>query len=75
MFERQRDVKLVIRDPETPGGFKLSMAWRPVSRSVTADAMVQDSAARRTLPRDVRDSQSKMPNTSDGVRSLRCALS
>lgn len=29
-----------MREPETPGGFKLSMAWRPVSRSVTAEAMV-----------------------------------
>jgi hypothetical protein len=30
----------VIREPETPGGFRLSMACRPVSKSVTAEAMV-----------------------------------
>lgn len=40
MLATQRDVRLVIRDPDTPGGFKLSMAWRPASKSATADAMV-----------------------------------
>lgn len=44
MFARQRAVRLVMRDPDTPGGFKLSMAWRPVSRSVTADAMAHVNA-------------------------------
>lgn len=40
MLATQSDVRLVIREPDTPGGFKLSMACRPASKSVTADAMV-----------------------------------
>ena len=39
MLATQSDVRLVILDPDTPGGFKLSMACRPASRSATADAM------------------------------------
>lgn len=38
MLETQSAVKLVIREPDTPGGLRLSMAWRPVSKSVTAAA-------------------------------------
>jgi hypothetical protein len=34
----------VILDPDTPGGFNPSMAWRPVSKSATADAMIAESA-------------------------------
>lgn len=40
MFVTHSVVKLVMREPDTPGGFKLSMAWRPASRSATGDAMV-----------------------------------
>lgn len=40
MLETQSDVRLEMREPETPGGFKFIMAWRPDSRSVTADAMM-----------------------------------
>jgi hypothetical protein len=40
MLDTQSDVRLVMRDPETPGGFRLSIAWRPTSRSATADAML-----------------------------------
>lgn len=43
MLETQSDVRLVIRDPDTPGGFKLSMAWRPASRSATAVAMLPEA--------------------------------
>lgn len=50
MLETQSDVRLVMRDPETPGGFKFSMAWRPASRSATAEAM-----AGRRNPRTTRD--------------------
>lgn len=40
MLATQSEVKLVMREPDTPGGLRLSMAWRPVSRSVTGDAIV-----------------------------------
>jgi len=36
----QSAVMLVIREPDTPGGFKPSMACKPVSSSVTADDMM-----------------------------------
>ena len=38
MLETQSAVKLVIREPDTPGGLRFSMAWRPASKSVTAAA-------------------------------------
>lgn len=34
-------VREAILVPETPGGFRVDMAWRPVSRSATAEAMIQ----------------------------------
>jgi hypothetical protein len=37
MFVTHSVVRLLMRDPDTPGGFKLSMAWRPASSS--SDAM------------------------------------
>jgi hypothetical protein len=40
-------VRLWIRDPDTPGGFNASMAWRPASSSATAEDMMQ--ATRRSL--------------------------
>lgn len=33
-----------MRDPDTPGGFNASMAWRPVSSSATADDMLDEDA-------------------------------
>lgn len=64
-METQSDVRLVMREPETPGGFKFNMAWRPVSRSVTADAMmleyvpeIYDAAdAAETIRQDPWDSE------------------
>lgn len=40
MLETQSEVRLVMRDPDTPGGFRLSIAWRPASKSATAEAMM-----------------------------------
>ena len=40
MLAVQRDVMLVILDPETPGGLRLSMDCRYASSSATADDMV-----------------------------------
>lgn len=40
---RHSEVRFPIRDPDTPGGFRLAMACRPASRSATADAMVVDA--------------------------------
>ncbi len=38
-----RAVMLVIREPDTPGGFSESMAWRPASSSATTEeAMMRD---------------------------------
>lgn len=50
MFATQREVRLLIRDPDTPGGFKLSIAVRAVSRSLTgcSEAMVQKMALARS---------------------------
>lgn len=57
MFATQRDVRLVIREPDTPGGFKFSMAWRPASKSATAEAIMSrratsDQWKKKTLRRD-----------------------
>jgi len=46
-FAWQSAVRLWIRDPDTPGGFNASMAWRPASSSATAEDMMK--AARRSL--------------------------
>jgi hypothetical protein len=35
----QSAVIFAMREPDTPGGFKPSMAWRPASNSVTGDDM------------------------------------
>jgi len=32
-------VRLPIREPDTPGGFRANMACKPVSRSATAEAI------------------------------------
>jgi hypothetical protein len=40
MLAVQRDVMLVILDPETPGGLRLSIDCRYASSSATADDMV-----------------------------------
>lgn len=37
MFAVQSDVMLVIFEPDTPGGLRLSMDWRYPSSSATAD--------------------------------------
>jgi len=37
----QSVVMLWIREPDTPGGFNCSIAWRPASRSATAEDMMQ----------------------------------
>jgi hypothetical protein len=31
-----------MRDPVTPGGLKVSIAWRPASSSATADDMADE---------------------------------
>ena len=41
----QREVMLVILDPETPGGLRLSMDCRYASSSATADDMVGRGSA------------------------------
>jgi len=53
---------LVMREPETPGGFRPSMACRPVSNSVTADDMMAAAAipARGTL--DSREGETRWSN-------------
>ena len=38
----QRVVIAVIREPETPGGFKANMPWRAISSSDTGEDMVGD---------------------------------
>jgi hypothetical protein len=48
----------VILEPDTPGGFRFSMAWRPASRSATTDAMVPrvgDTAAEIQAVRGMPD--------------------
>lgn len=37
----QRDVRLEILEPDTPGGFMAAMACRPASKSATAEAMME----------------------------------
>jgi hypothetical protein len=41
MLAVHRDVMLVILDPETPGGLRLSIDCRYASSSATADDMVE----------------------------------
>jgi hypothetical protein len=66
----------VILEPETPGGFRPSMAWRPVSRSATADDMVirvtgwdDDDVINQT-----RVSTSLIRYVVDARRGLQCHL-
>jgi hypothetical protein len=41
IFAVQRVVMLVIREPDTPGGFSDSMACKPASKSATAEDMME----------------------------------
>lgn len=40
MFAVQREVKALIFEPDTPGGFKCSMDCRTLSSSATAEDML-----------------------------------
>lgn len=69
----QRLVKVLILDPETPGGLRLSMAWRLFSRSATADDMVLDFGSAQLIGRqplkncNTIESQQQTSGPSDGV--------
>ncbi len=47
----QRAVSVAIRDPDTPGGFRFCMAFRPASNSATADDMAAFELALDYWPR------------------------
>ena len=50
MFAVQRDVMLLILEPETPGGLRASMDCRYVSSSATADDMMGEGDVAGSQP-------------------------
>ena len=48
MLAVQREVRALIFEPETPGGFKCSMDCRTLSSSATAEDMVKSAPSYST---------------------------